>query len=106
MENREPLAGVQTGVTEPSTRSVAEATQLTEAPPCSVASTTWSPGRLRTGAVVSWIVMPKALVALLPALSCVEQVTVVVPSAKTVADAGVQVTLSVPSTMSVAFGVS
>ena len=56
------------------------------------------------GAVVSWTVTVKEAFVVLPALSDAVQVTVAVPSAKTVPEAGEQETEMVPSTLSVAVG--
>lgn len=56
------------------------------------------------GAVVCCTVTVKELLDELPALSVALQVTVVIPSAKVLPDAGVQDTVSVPSILSVAVG--
>ena len=55
-----PDAGVQTGVIEPSTVSVAVAVNVTTAPPEPVASATIFAGTVTTGAVVSTTVTVKA----------------------------------------------
>src|SRR3954468_10791136 len=63
------------------------------------------PVKAMSGAVVSRTVTPKLPVPALPALSVAEQVTVLVPSAKVLPDAGVQTTGTDPSTTSVAVAV-
>ena len=57
-----------------------------------------------TGGVVSCTVTVKLLVPMLPAVSVAEQLTVAVPRAKTLPEAGVQVTGTLISTMSLAVG--
>ena len=101
-----PDAGVQTGVIEPSTVSVAVAVNVTTAPAELVASVVISAGTVTTGAVVSTTVTVKVADPVLPALSVAEQVTVVGPSGKVLPDAGVQTGVIEPSTVSVAVAVN
>ena len=101
-----PDAGVQTGVIEPSTVSVAVAVNVTTAPLGPVASAVISAGTVTTGAVVSTTVTVKSADPVLPAVSVAEQVTVVGPSAKVLPDAGVQTGVIEPSTVSVAVAVN
>ena len=54
------------------------------------------------GGVVSWTVTLKPALALLPAPSVAVQVTVLVPSGNVLPDAGSQVGVMLPLTMSVA----
>ena len=72
------------------------------APLAPVASTVWSAGTVTIGLVTSCTSTVKVLVPVLPAASVAEQVTVVVPSANFVPEAGMQLALTVPSTRSVA----
>ena len=67
-----------------------------------VLPTTRLAGACTSGAVVSTTLTVKELVPLLPAASVAVQVTVVVPSGKTVSEACEQLGFSGPSTMSVA----
>jgi len=64
-------------------------------------------GTVRTGSVVSTIVTVtvKLLLAVLPAASLAEHVTVVVPTGNFVSDAGLQVTVTDGSTLSVAVAI-
>ncbi len=101
-----PDAGVQTGVIEPSTVSVAVAVNVTTAPAELVASATMFAGTVTTGSVVSRTVTVKVADPVLPAVSVAEQVTVVVPSGKVLPDAGVQTGVIEPSTVSVAVAVN
>ena len=57
-----------------------------------------------TGGVVSRTVMSKLLEPMLPAASVAEQSTVAVPRANVLPEAGVQVTATLTSTMSLAVG--
>lgn len=75
-----PEAGVQFGVTAPSTRSVAEAVKVTTAPEASVASVLMSAGRFSTGGVVSTTRTTTVSVAVPPRPSSTVSVTVWVPS--------------------------
>ena len=96
----EPEAGSQVVMTEPSTASLAEAAE-------GDGGTVGGGGLLgdaggyvhcRAGGVLD--VTVKELSPMLPAASLAEQVTVVVPSGKTVPDALLQVTSRGPSTSS------
>jgi hypothetical protein len=98
----EPEEGEQLGVIAPSTRSLAEAVKETAAPEGPVASTTLFAGTVTTGAVVSRTVTLKPPEAVLPAESAAEQLTVVVPSGKVEPEAGEQLGVTAPSTMSLA----
>src|SRR5262249_44295392 len=75
-----PEAGVQVGVTLPSTRSVADAEYATVAPPASSASTVKSSGTVMSGPVVSWTVTVKLPFPVFPDESVAEQLTVDCPS--------------------------
>jgi len=59
-------------------------------------------GRASAGAAVSTTVTVKESVPVLPWASVAEQITVVLPRLKALPDAGVHVTATVPSTISVA----
>jgi hypothetical protein len=98
----EPEGGTQVTGREPSTRSEADAENVTTAPVGPVASSVRLPGRFRVGAEVSATVMVKLPLAKLPSESTAEQVTAEVPSANTDPDAGVHVTETTPSTVSLA----
>jgi hypothetical protein len=100
--NVEPDAGVQTGVIEPSTRSVADALNVTVVPEELGAATVMSAGTETEGAVVSLTVIVNDAVPVLPAESVAEQFTVVVVIGKVEPDAGVHVAVIEPSTLSVA----
>jgi hypothetical protein len=104
--NVEPEAGVQTGVIEPSTKSVAVAVNVTTVPEELGAATVMSAGTLTEGLVVSLTVTVNEPEAVLPRVSDVEQLTVVVPSGNVEPEAGVQLTDRVPSTRSVAVAVN
>ncbi len=78
-----PLWWSQFTVVGPSTRSVADAEKLTAAPPGPVASTVLSAGTVTAGGVVSTTVTSNESDPALPRESVEEQVTTVVPSAKT-----------------------
>ena len=99
-----PEAGKQIGDMEPSTRSVADAVQVALAPLGPVASFVMFEGRVNTGGVVSCTVTSNWVLSALPAASCAEHVTCVVPSANVLPDKGEQVTLTLPSTASLAVG--
>ena len=103
---RLPDAGVQTGVIEPSTRSVAVAVNGTFTPDGPVTSNEKLAGTVTTGAVVSTTVIVNEAVPVLPLESVAVQVTVVGPKAKRLPDAGVQTGVIEPSTRSVAVAVN
>ena len=67
-----------------------------------VASSVMLAGKVSVGGVVSWMVTFKLPLVVLPALSVAEQSTLVVPSGNVLPEAGVQDTVTEPSTMSVA----
>jgi hypothetical protein len=92
-----PDPGVQKTDTLPSTASVADAAKLTTEPAVDVASTVWLDGSVSVGAVVSCTEVVKLPAALLPAASVAEHETVVVPRAKVLPEAGVQLTGTMPS---------
>src|SRR2546425_8292710 len=100
-----PLAGKQVTLSLPSTMSLAVAVKVTVAPAALVASAVIGAGQLTVGAVVSRTVTANEQVLVLCAASKAVQVTVVLPRAKVLPLAGEQVTLSVPSTMSLAVAV-
>jgi hypothetical protein len=97
-----PEAGVQVGVIEPSTISLAVAVKLTSAPLGPLAGTVLSAGRVSVGAVVSSTVAVKKPVAERPPESVTEQLTCVLPSEKVLPEAGTQVGVSGPSCASLA----
>src|SRR5918994_2104593 len=104
-----PIGKISPGVlphvtpTGPSTSSSAvAASQVAAAPVGPVASTVRFAGTVTTGLVTSWTSTVNVAVPLLPALSVAEHVTVVVPSANFVPEAGRQLAAIVPSTRSVA----
>src|SRR5262245_1483490 len=99
-----PEAGVQTGVIEPSTMSVAVAVNVTLAPAELIASAVIVAGTTNTGSVVSRIYTLKWLVAVLPRVSLDEQMTWVVPMPNVLPDSGRQLTDRTPSTRSDAVG--
>src|SRR5437773_3200319 len=100
-----PLAGEQVTLSLPSTMSLAVAVKVTVAPAALVASAVIGAGQLTVGAVVSRTVTANEQVLVLCATSKTVQVTVVLPRAKVLPLAGEQVTLSAPSTMSLAVAV-
>ena len=102
--NIEPLAGLQLGVTGPSTASTALAWYRTEAPPGPVASIATGPGSPRAGGTVSTTVTENITAQRLPCASMAAQVTLVVPMGTTAPLAGEQLTATLPSTTSVAVG--
>src|SRR5262249_15143729 len=87
--NTLPDTGRQTGVTELSTRSVADVLKVTAAPRGPVASAVGFPGKVRSGAVVSTTETLKWPVVARPPLSVTEHCTVVSPSGNAEPDAGV-----------------
>jgi hypothetical protein len=97
-----PLAGVQVTATAPSTASLPVALNVKAAPVAAVASTVAFGGSVITGALVSATVTVNCALAELPRLSAAVHVTLVLPSAKVAPLAGVQATVTAPSTMSVA----
>ena len=105
MENVLPEAGTHTGVTVPSTMSVAVAVNDATAPEGPVASRTWSPGTVTDGGVVSTTVTSNEPAAVFPRGSVAVQVTVVVPMANVGPESGVQIGVTDPATMSKAVAV-
>src|SRR5579884_871640 len=85
--NTEPDAGRHVAATLPSTRSVAEAENETAAPSDELAAMLIPDGSWSVGGVVSATVTEKERCALPPA-SAASQVTRVVPSGKTLPEAG------------------
>jgi hypothetical protein len=100
--NVDPLTGVQVTGTSPSTASVAEEVKLNAAPVAPVASTLAFAGTVTFGAVVSVTVTVKEAARLLPRASVAVQLTAVGPSGNVDPLAGVHVTSTTPSTLSVA----
>jgi hypothetical protein len=84
--------------TEPSTRSEAEAENVTTAPLELVAGTVMSDGSVSVGGVLSTTFTLNDAEPVLPALSVAEQVTLVEPIAKVLPEAGLQVGVIAPST--------
>src|SRR5437879_10414112 len=83
--------------------SVADTLYVTALPPGSSASTFWSPGSVSVGGVVSCTVTLNGAASVkLPLASVALQLTVVVPIAKVLPDAGVQLIVGFGSTLSVA----
>jgi hypothetical protein len=103
--NTLPEAGVHWAAALASTRSLADTAKLTGTPPLSAASAVTVPGKPMAGATVSKTPTVKLPVTLLPALSRASQSTDFEPSAKTVPLAGLQLTLTLRSTLSVALTV-
>ncbi len=95
----EPEAGVQVIGMEPSTRSEAEAENVTTAP-VPEACTVISNGMLSFGGVVSTTVTWKEAEPVLPALSVAVHVTLVEASGKVEPEEGVQIGVMEPSTRS------
>ena len=85
-------ARVQVGTSAPSTESVAEALNVTTAPLAFVAATEMFAGTVTVGGVVSPTVTVKVAVRVLPRVSDVLQLTVVIPRANVVPEAGEHVT--------------
>jgi len=100
--NVEPETAEHVTATDPLTRSLAETVKFTTAPDGPVASSVMLAGKVSVGGVVSWMVTLKLPLVVLPALSVAEQSTLVVPSGNVLPEAGVQDTVTEPSTMSVA----
>ena len=104
--NVEPEAGVQVTVREPSTRSVAVAVNVATLPDALIASKVILAGSVSVGAVVSLTVTVKDADPVLPAASVAEQFTVLVVIGNVEPEAGVHVTGTGPSTLSVAVTVN
>lgn len=100
--NTLPEAGVHWAAALASTRSLADTAKLTGTPALPDALAVIVPGRLMAGATVSKTPTVKLPATLLPAVSRASQSTEFDPSGKTVPLAGVQVTVSLRSTLSVA----
>src|SRR2546428_486065 len=98
----EPEAGLQLGVSGPSTMSAAEALNVTAAPAELVASVVMFAGTVTAGGVVSRTVTLKEALPVLRWASVALQTTVVVAIAKVEPEARLQVTATAPSTMSLA----
>ena len=103
--NVEPEAGVHVTGREPSTKSDAVAVNVTTRPAELVASNVILAGSESVGAVVSLTVMVKDPDPVLLAASVAEQFTVVVVIPNVEPEAGMHVTGTVPSTLSVAVAV-
>src|SRR6266850_2144422 len=89
--NVDPLAGVHVVATAPSSRSVADAVNMKEAPLALVASTVAFAGTVMTGPVVSVTVTVKVLVPAFAWLSVAVHLTVVAPTGNVDPLAGVHV---------------
>lgn len=100
--NVDPDAGAQTATSAPSTGSVAVTGKLTFAPLGPVAAAVMSAGTTITGGDDSATVTTNDAVAVFPIESVAAQFTVVVAIANVDPDAGVQITGTVPSRVSVA----
>ena len=98
----EPLAGAHVTAMVPSTVSVAVVVYANIAPVAPVASTVAFVGTVMTGPLVSVTVTVNDAAPLLPRASVAVQLTVVGPSENVAPLAGVHVTGSAPSTISVA----
>jgi hypothetical protein len=99
-----PEAGVQFTVGLGSTLSTAVTVKATAAPEGPVASAVVVPGTVRVGAALSMTVIVKLALCWFPEKSVAVQVTVAVPRAKVVPDAGEHTTAGFGSTLSVAVG--
>jgi hypothetical protein len=86
--------------TEPSTRSDAEAENVTTAPLELVACTVMSDGSFKAGGVLSTTFTLNDAKPVFPALSVAEQVTLVDPITNVEPEAGLQVGVIAPSTTS------
>ena len=94
---------MQVGAIDPETMSDADTLYVTDLPPGSSVSTFWSPGSVSVGGVVSCTVTLNGAASVkLPLASVALQLTVVVPMAKVLPDAGVQLIVGFGSTLSVA----
>ncbi len=100
--NTLPEAGVHWAAALASTRSLADTAKLTGTPPLSTASAVTVPGKPIVGATVSKTPTVKLPVTLLPALSRASQITEFEPSVNPVPLAGLQLTLTLRSTLSLA----
>src|SRR5712691_1165170 len=98
--NVEPEAGVQTGVSLPSTRSSAVTTKIPRAPVEPVASRLMPVGDVIVGGVVSTTMTSKDLDAKLPWESFAVHITVVAPSGNMELEVGVHWAATGPSTRS------
>ena len=83
-----------------STRSDADAENVTTAPPGPVACVVMAPGTVRLGGVVSWTVTVNEAWAEFPESSVAVQVTVVTPTGNVLPEGGTQLTAGVASTRS------
>src|SRR6266508_111718 len=97
-----PEAGVQLGTPGPSTTSLDSAEYVTLAPAAEVAYAKLSAGSCNVGAVVSTTLTVKLPLVWLPRESYAVQCTVVVASGYSAPDAESQLTVTSPSTRSVA----
>jgi len=98
----DPLAGVQSAATFPSTASLAVALNVKLAPAGLVACAVAFGGTVKAGAVVSCTVTVKLPVPTFPRPSRAVHVTVVAPNGKVAPLAGVQIVATLPSRRSVA----
>src|SRR5207249_1055098 len=97
-----PAAGVQLTATLPSTMSTASAVDGSAGTAALVASAVRLAGTVTTGGLASLTVTVKDWLAVFPCASVALQVTVVVPRTNVLPAAGVQLTATLPSTMSTA----
>jgi hypothetical protein len=100
--NVEPLGGVQMAASGPSMLSVAVAANVNGAPVVPVASIAAFAGTVTTGAVVSTTVTVNVFVEMFERLSAALQFTVVAPNGNVDPLAGVQLTVTLPLTLSIA----
>jgi hypothetical protein len=98
--NAEPEDGVHVTDTVPSTRSEAEAVNVTTAPLEPVAGTVISDGSVNSGGVLSTTITVNEPEAAFPALSVTEQATWVEPNTNVEPEAGLQLGVIAPSTAS------
>src|SRR6266850_938041 len=98
----DPLAGVQTVATAPSSVSVADALNVKTAPAALVASTVAGAGTVTTGPVVSFTVTVNDAALWLPCVSVAVHVTVVAPNGNVDPLASAHVVATAPSSVSVA----
>ena len=103
--NVEPDAGLQVTDGFGSTVSVAVALKVTAAPSRLEACTSMLPGTVSVGGVVSWTLTRKVFETELPEASVAVQVTGVTRIWKSVPEAGLQLTVGLGSTRSVALAV-
>src|SRR6266542_1459333 len=97
-----PEAREQLGASEPETRSLADAEKVTTAPAGPVASAVIGPGTATVGGVVSLTVTSNEAEPVLPDESVALHVTVVVPRGNVLPEPGEQLTEMLPSKLSVA----